>query len=103
VTLIGYSSSPGKDKCLIYEFLPNGTLEEALEAWSGPAIVIATAGHINSGAFDYVGAIAEMTRSRGAWLHVDAAFLLWARAVPACDAISAGLMHGRLRKSGRWQ
>ena len=31
VTLIGYSSSPGKDKCLIYEFLPNGTLEEALE------------------------------------------------------------------------
>jgi len=29
--LIGYSSSPGKPRCLIHEFLSNGTLEEALE------------------------------------------------------------------------
>jgi interleukin-1 receptor-associated kinase 4 len=35
VTLIGYSSFPSKPKCLIYEFLPNGTLEEALEIGLG--------------------------------------------------------------------
>ncbi len=56
-----------------------------------PTIVIATAGHINSGAFDYVGAIAEMTAPRGDWLHVDAAFGLWARAVPEFRARTAGL------------
>lgn len=31
VTLIGYSSTQNRPKCLIYEFLPNGTLEDALE------------------------------------------------------------------------
>lgn len=31
VTLIGYSSTQQKSKCLIYELLPNGTLEDALE------------------------------------------------------------------------
>ena len=56
-----------------------------------PTIVIATAGHINSGAFDYVGAMAEMTGPRGAWLHVDAAFGLWVRAVPEMSYLSAGL------------
>ena len=66
-------------------------LAEALDAWSGPTIVIATAGHINSGAFDHVGAIAEFTRARGAWLHVDAAFGLWARAVPEFSGRTAGL------------
>lgn len=58
-----------------------------------PTIVIATAGHINSGAFDYVGAIAEMTARCQAWLHVDAAFGLWARAVPELKNRTAGLEH----------
>ncbi|MEL6169020.1 MAG: pyridoxal-dependent decarboxylase [Pseudomonadota bacterium] len=66
-------------------------LSKELEAWSGPAIVVATAGHINSGAFDHVGAIAEMTRERGGWLHVDSAFGLWARTVPEFIARTAGL------------
>ncbi len=66
-------------------------LTRVLYETEAPTIVIATAGHINSGAFDYVGAIAELTRPRGAWLHVDAAFGLWARAVPELSVRTAGL------------
>ena len=47
---------------------------------SGPVIVCAQAGNVNTGAFDPLRAIGEATRARGAWLHVDGAFGLWAAA-----------------------
>src|SRR5438552_4555382 len=46
----------------------------------GPTIICAQAGNVNSGAFDPLREIAALARERGAWLHVDAAFGLWARA-----------------------
>ncbi|MFI5178789.1 MAG: pyridoxal phosphate-dependent decarboxylase family protein [Vicinamibacterales bacterium] len=61
-------------------------LEAALEHTNVPAIVCAQAGNVNTGAFDPLAAIADLTRNRGAWLHVDGAFGLWA-------AASAGLRH----------
>jgi glutamate/tyrosine decarboxylase-like PLP-dependent enzyme len=39
-----------------------------------PAIVIASAGTVNTGAIDELGAIADLCRAQGLWLHVDAAF-----------------------------
>lgn len=66
-------------------------LEAALAAGSGPAIVVAQAGQINTGAFDPARAIAKACRRHGAWLHVDGAFGLWARAVPEMAALSDGL------------
>lgn len=66
-------------------------LADRLSSVDRPTIVIATGGHINTGAFDYVGAISYLTRPRGAWLHVDAAFGLWARAVPELRAQTHGL------------
>ncbi len=48
----------------------------------GPTIIVAQAGNINSGGIDPIGAIADVAESRGAWLHVDGAFGLWANVHP---------------------
>lgn len=65
-------------------------LADAMAQHSGPMIVVAQAGHINSGAFDDLAGIAGIAREHQAWLHVDGAFGLWANAVPElahlCDA-----------------
>lgn len=53
-----------------------------LAAGSGPCIVCAQAGNVNSGAFDPLEEIASLTHRRGGWLHVDGAFGLWAGAAP---------------------
>ena len=64
---------------------------EAMEATTGPVIVIAQAGHINSGAFDPFVEIARIARAKGAWLHIDGAFGLWARATKTHRAYGEGL------------
>ena len=55
-------------------------LDTALAGADGPTIVCAQAGNVNSGAFDPVDAIADLTSRHQAWLHVDGAFGLWAAA-----------------------
>lgn len=60
---------------------------------SGPTVVVAQAGNVNSGGFDPLSEIAERTRAAGAWLHVDAAFGFWARASTALRPLVAGLEH----------
>lgn len=54
-----------------------------LAAGAGPCMVCAQAGNVNGGAFDPLEEIAALTRARGAWLHVDGAFGLWAAAAPS--------------------
>jgi glutamate/tyrosine decarboxylase-like PLP-dependent enzyme len=39
-----------------------------------PMAVVATAGTVNTGAFDDIAAISELCKRRGIWLHVDGAF-----------------------------
>jgi glutamate/tyrosine decarboxylase-like PLP-dependent enzyme len=57
-------------------------LAERLETHKGqPAIVIASAGEVNTGDFDDLEAVAALCRRYGAWLHIDGAFGLFA----ACD------------------
>lgn len=57
-----------------------GELERALSTCNGPTIICAQAGNVNTGAFDPLEAISAHARASGAWLHVDGAFGLWARA-----------------------
>ncbi|MFC4014306.1 pyridoxal phosphate-dependent decarboxylase family protein [Nonomuraea purpurea] len=63
-------------------------LREALG--DGPAIVCAQAGEINTGAFDDLETIAELSAAAGAWLHLDGAFGLWAAASPALRHLVKG-------------
>jgi glutamate/tyrosine decarboxylase-like PLP-dependent enzyme len=58
-------------------------LAECLAAASGPAIVCAQAGNVDSGSSDPFEALADICAEHGAWLHVDGAFGLWAAASPA--------------------
>ena len=54
-------------------------LAAALSGVDGPAIVCAQAGNVNTGAFDPLDTMADVTsRHKNAWLHVDGAFGLWA-------------------------
>ncbi|MGH0031455.1 MAG: pyridoxal phosphate-dependent decarboxylase family protein [Myxococcota bacterium] len=64
---------------------------DALPDLSGPCIVIAQAGNVNSGAFDPMHAICDRAAEQGAWVHVDGAFGLWALAAPGRAGRAAGV------------
>jgi glutamate/tyrosine decarboxylase-like PLP-dependent enzyme len=66
-------------------------LEEKMELNHGPKIVILQAGHINSGAFDAFNEIIPRCKAHNAWVHIDGAFGLWARAVPSLAHLTEGL------------
>ncbi len=74
---------------------------EAMAKVKGPSIVIAQAGQINTGAFDNFAEIVPLAKKAGAWVHVDGAFGLWARASSMTRHLAAGLEACRLM-GHRW-
>ncbi len=62
-----------------------------LPALDGPAIVCTQAGNLNTGAFDPVADICDAVKPKGAWVHVDGAFGLWAAASPDRQHLCAGM------------
>jgi glutamate/tyrosine decarboxylase-like PLP-dependent enzyme len=64
---------------------------ELLPAVKGPTIVCTQAGNLNSGAFDPIEEICERVQGSGAWVHVDGAFGLWARASRRLSPQAPGL------------
>jgi len=68
-------------------------LETALAEQSGPTIVCAQAGEINTGAFDPLADIVALCRARGAWCHIDGAFGLWAALSPRRRSLLQGFEH----------
>jgi glutamate/tyrosine decarboxylase-like PLP-dependent enzyme len=67
------------------------TLVEAIAAGDGPTIVCAQAGEVNTGAFDPLADIADVSGDAGAWLHVDGAFGMWAAVSPRLRHLVAGI------------
>jgi glutamate/tyrosine decarboxylase-like PLP-dependent enzyme len=65
---------------------------EALERVRGhPALLVLQAGEVNTGSFDAFEALVAMGREVGAWVHVDGAFGLWARAARTLTHLTAGV------------
>ena len=53
-------------------------------------IVCIQAGNVNTGAFDPAVEICQAAKERGAWVHVDGAFGLWARVSPKFEQLTRG-------------
>ncbi len=66
-------------------------LRTALAESSGPTIVCAQAGNVNTGAIDHLDEICDAAHAAGAWVHVDGAFGLWAAASPAKRSLVRGI------------
>jgi glutamate/tyrosine decarboxylase-like PLP-dependent enzyme len=67
-------------------------MEAVLRELKGqPAILLATAGDVNTGAFDPLAAMAQLARQYGAWLHVDGAFGAFAAASPMTKSLVRGI------------
>ena len=62
--------------------MSSGALVRAMSSVEGPIVVCAQVGNVSSGASDPMKEIVAASHERGAWVHVDGAFGLWASAVP---------------------
>jgi len=69
-------------------------LARLLDNVSGPTIVCAQAGNVNTGSFDPLREIAALAREHDAWLHIDGAFGLWARASRKHAGLADGIELG---------
>ncbi len=80
-------------------------LEAALRGLGGaPAIIVANAGEVNAGDFDPIARLADLAERHGAWLHVDGAFGLFARATPRASALAEGVerAHSVIADGHKW-
>jgi glutamate/tyrosine decarboxylase-like PLP-dependent enzyme len=59
--------------------------------FSGPTILCVQAGNVNSGSFDDFEALIPPARAEGAWVHVDGAFGLWAKASALLRPLARGV------------
>jgi len=65
--------------------------ERAVADVSGPCIAVLQAGQINTGGCDDFRRLVPLAKSKGAWVHVDGAFGLWAQASALRCDLTAGV------------
>ena len=66
-------------------------LASCLPPLDGPSIICAQAGNVNTGAVDPLAEIVARAKASRAWVHVDAAFGLWAAASPSLAPLVRGI------------
>jgi len=64
---------------------------DSIPAISGPTIICAQSGNVNTGAFDPLTEICQQAHDAGAWVHVDGAFGLWAITAPSTLHLAKGI------------
>jgi glutamate/tyrosine decarboxylase-like PLP-dependent enzyme len=64
---------------------------DALPPMDQSTLLCIQAGNVNTGAFDPADEICRAAHQAGAWVHVDGAFGLWARACPPRKKLAVGL------------
>lgn len=69
-----------------------GRIQPDLLPELGPnTLLVLQAGEVNTGEFDHFDEIIPRAKAAGAWVHVDGAFGLWARAAPELRYLTAGV------------
>jgi len=66
-------------------------IAENFPAMDESTLVCLQAGNVNTGAIDPVKNICLAAKEKGAWIHIDGAFGLWARVSPAKHPVTDGL------------
>jgi glutamate/tyrosine decarboxylase-like PLP-dependent enzyme len=66
-------------------------LDKALADLAEPAVIVGNAGEVNAGDFDPIDDLAEIAERRGAWLHVDASFGIFAALSPRSAHLVRGM------------
>jgi glutamate/tyrosine decarboxylase-like PLP-dependent enzyme len=88
LAMIGF----GRDRVVVVPVDGQGRMRsDALPRLSPSTILCLQAGNVNTGAFDPCAELVPRAREAGAWVHVDGAFGLWARAAPARAALASGV------------
>ena len=81
----------GRKRVTVVEADSQGRMRaETLPRLSERTIVCVQAGNVNTGTFDHAGEICQAAKERGAWVHVDGAFGLWARISRKYDHLTNG-------------
>lgn len=65
-------------------------IAEEIPELDDTTILILQAGNVNSGAFDDFAAICKKAKEKGAWIHIDGAFGLWAGATRRLKHLTKG-------------
>ena len=66
-------------------------LPELLPEMDANTLLILQAGEVNTGEFDDFASVIPRAKAAGAWVHVDGAFGLWARAAPQLRHLTLGV------------
>lgn len=65
-------------------------IPELIPELDSSTILILQAGNVNSGAFDNFKVICQKAKGKGAWIHIDGAFGLWAQAAQKLKYLTSG-------------
>lgn len=81
----------GKKRVITVEADNQGRMRpDRLPRLTGRTIICIQAGNVNTGAFDPAEPICSAAKEKGAWVHVDGAFGLWARVSPKYAHLARG-------------